>query len=51
MAVVKARSHEILDDTRWHKYIYYYKKNSFFFLILVLVLLVLFVTETQEVFV
>ena len=50
VAVVKAKSHEILDDTQWHKYIYYYKEG-FFFLILVLVLLVLFVTETREVYV
>jgi hypothetical protein len=50
VAVVKARSHEILDDTKWHKYIYYYK-SGFFFLFLVLVMLVLFVTETREVFV
>ncbi len=26
MAVVKARSHEILGETKWHKYIYYYEK-------------------------
>ena len=50
MAVVKAKSHEILGDTQWHKYIYYYKEG-FFFLILVQVLSVLVVTETWEVFV
>ncbi len=50
MAVVKARSHEILDDTQWHKYIYY-NKEGFFFLILVQVLSVFVVTETWEVFV
>ena len=51
MAVVKARSHEILDDTKMAQIYIYYCKDVFFFLILVLVLSVLSVTETWEVFV
>jgi hypothetical protein len=52
VAVVKARFHEILDDTKCDIYIYLLICNVLVFLILVLVLLLfLLITETWEVFV